>query len=182
MHSRSASPVQFCLDPLAELGRRRGCKVQVREGGAQVEAGAPDHDRAASLAQSRIDLGVRHRCERSHGERLVDRDEPEQPVREPRTLLLGRGAGQRFEPAVDLERVGGYRDRILAAGPQQVGERACHAGLADPGRPEDRDDVHRGSRVRRSARAAVPGRRAWCSLPSRSRPRRTHRAARCPRS
>ena len=64
----------------------------------------------------------------------------DEPVLEAVALGCGGRAGEDLEPAVELQRVGGDRDRVLALGAQALGQRDRHRGLADPGRPEDRDD------------------------------------------
>ncbi len=59
-----------------------------------------------------------------------------------RGALLGRGdAGQRLEAGIDLQRVGGDGDRVLAACAQALGERDGDSGLADRGRAEQGDDL-----------------------------------------
>jgi len=47
------------LDPAPDLIRNRRSQVQVAESGAQVEARAPDHDRAPSLLHQFVDLAMR---------------------------------------------------------------------------------------------------------------------------
>src|SRR4249919_946224 len=61
-----------------------------------------------------------------------------------RPLFLTGDAGEDREPLVDLQRIAGDRDRVLATLAQQLGERHRHTGLADPGGAEDRYDLHRG--------------------------------------
>jgi hypothetical protein len=46
------------------------------------------------------------------------------------------GSGQRLETRVDLERVGGDRDRMLTPLAQNVGQREGDLGLADAGGAE----------------------------------------------
>ena len=70
---------------------------------------------------------------------------PEQPVLEPRLLLRRRGAGEHLEARVELQRVGGDGDGVLAAlGAQALGDRDRDGGLADAGRAEDREEGQRG--------------------------------------
>jgi hypothetical protein len=70
-------------------------------------------------------------------------------VLEPLALLGRRRAAQRLEAAIDLDRVAGDRDRILAAVTQQVGDGDRYGRLPDPGRAEDREDPQ--SRALRSS-------------------------------
>ena len=100
-----------------------------------------------------------------------------------------RRAGEDLEAAVELQRVGRDRDRVLARGAQPVGERDRDRGLADAGRAEERDDGGGGTRRSMAARRRVSSARAM-SRPHRhaaSRPSRTPRvgaleAARRPRA
>ena len=58
-------------------------------------------------------------------------------------LLVRRGgAREGLEAAIDLERVGGHRDRILAALAQQPGERERDRRLPHPGGAEHCHHVH----------------------------------------
>jgi hypothetical protein len=107
---------------------------------------------------------VRERHELADGERLGHRHEAEQAVLEPGALGRRRRASQRAEPGVDLERVGGDRDGVLAARAQQVGERERDGGLADARRAEDRDDGQRAAPA--GHRAAQPSRARSCSSPA----------------
>ena len=61
---------------------------------------------------------------------------------------LGRAgrAGEDLQPAVELQRVGGDRRPGPRPGAQPLGERDRDRRLADPGRPEDRDDRSAGRR------------------------------------
>jgi hypothetical protein len=63
-------------------------------------------------------------------------------------LIAVTGAREGFQAAVDLQRVGGDRHRILTPVTQQPGQRHGDAGLADAGRAEERDDVHGAARPR----------------------------------
>ena len=94
------------------------------------------------LGQRGVDLAVREPHVVADRERLGHRDDPDQPVLEPRPLLGGRRAGQGLKSLVDLQRVAGDRHRVLPALAEQVGKRDRDPGLPDPGRPEYRDDVH----------------------------------------
>ena len=119
---------------------RRRAQVQVGQRGAHVEPGAADHDRAPSGRDQRVDLGVRQARVRARGGPRGDRKDAEQPVLEPRPVG-GRGrAGEDLQPGVELQRVGGHRDGVLAVGAQPLGERDRHLGLADAGRTEERDE------------------------------------------
>ena len=77
----------------------------------------------------------------------VDGHEAEQAVLQALALVRARLPRQHLEPLVDLERVAGDRDGVLAALAQQLGELDGDAGLADRGGPEDREDVHGGART-----------------------------------
>ena len=55
----AAELVVEALQPLALAGRRRGRQLELRQGGAQVEARAADDDRRSPLCQSLVDRGVR---------------------------------------------------------------------------------------------------------------------------
>ena len=87
----------------------------------------------------------------------------EQPVLEPGALGGGRRAGEDLEAGVELQRVGGDGDGVLAVGPQPLGERDRDRGLAHAGGAEERDDGQR--RARRAGsqqrRAAARGPRVW---------------------
>ena len=127
-------------------GHRRA-QLELGERGAHVEAGAADDDRPPALGEQLVDLGVRER-------RRTGR--PRTPRRSARTRPAGARAARArprvaaplriSRPAVDLDRVAGDRDRVLAALAQQLGDLDRDPGLADRGRPEDRQDPHRGPR------------------------------------
>lgn len=53
-------------------------------------------------------------------------------------LLLGGRAGQDLEPAIDLKRVAGDGNRVLAALAKKIGDGNGNGGLADRRRPKDR--------------------------------------------
>ena len=129
------------LDLLADRRRHRRAQVEVGERRAQVEPGAADHDRAPALGQQRVDLGVGALGVAAGAELLAGIDEGEQPVLEPLALLRARGAAEDLQAPVDLDRVAVDRDRVLPALAQQLGERDRDAGLADGGRPEERDHL-----------------------------------------
>ena len=139
---------QFALEPFAHRRRGRRPQVELAQRGAQVEPRAPDHDRAPSGLEGRVDLRVRERHELADREGLGDGKPADEPVLEACTLGRGRRGGEGLEPRVDLKGVGGDRDGILPGLPQTIGERQGDGRLADPRRTEDRQ--HRGAR---SARA-----------------------------
>ncbi len=142
MQRERAGAFELGREPLAHaLGRRRA-QVELGQGGAQVEARAADDDRAPALAEQLVDLGVRELCVLPDAEARVDRQKRQQPVLEPGAVGRYGRAGQRLEPGVDLQRVGGHGGRVLAAGPQQLRELDRNRGLADARRPEQRDDPH----------------------------------------
>ena len=88
----------------------------------------------------RVDLRVRAARVVAGGRARGDRQDPEQPVLEPaRCAGVGR-AGEHLQSGVELERVGGHGDGILAVGAQPLGERDRHLGLAHAGGAEERDD------------------------------------------
>ena len=77
--------------------------------------------------------------------RPVTGQDAEQAVLEPRLLLRRRGAREHLEAAVELQRVGGDRDGVVAPlCAQALGDRDRDGGLADAGRAEDRDEGQRG--------------------------------------
>jgi hypothetical protein len=59
-----------------------------------------------------VDLLMGERHELPHRERVVDRHEADEAVLQLRPLGLPRRTGQDRHPLVDLERVGGDRDRV----------------------------------------------------------------------
>jgi hypothetical protein len=124
-------------DALAHARRWRWPQLQVREGGLEVEARAPHDDRAAVCGERRVDLLVCQRRELAGREGLAHRHERDEPVLEPPLLLRGGDAGQDLQSAVDLEGVGGDRNRILAAPAEALRELDRHGRLADSGRAED---------------------------------------------
>ena len=75
----------------------------------------------------------------ARAELAIDRHERDQPVLEPRPLVGVGDARQQLEPLIHLQRVGRDGDRALAAGAQALGEGHGDGGLADAGRPEQRD-------------------------------------------
>src|SRR5262249_50249317 len=83
-----------------------------------------------------VDLRVRERHELSDGEGVGGGDDSEQPVLEPRLLLLRGGAAEGLEPAVDLQGVGGDRGRGVGARAEGVGQLDRDGGLPDPGGTE----------------------------------------------
>ena len=96
-------------------------------------------------ATSAVDLRVGEAGELARGRAAGHRQDAEQPVLEPRPLLRRRGAREDLQPAVELQRVGGDRHRVLAAlAAQALGHRDGDGGLADAGRAEDRDEGQRG--------------------------------------
>ena len=110
---------------------------------AHVEAGAADDDRPA--APPRADESIsdsREVGEAPGAELLADVDDPDQPMLEALALLGARRPRQHLEPAIDLERVAGDRDRVLAALAQALGDGDRDTGLPDPGGAEERQDLH----------------------------------------
>jgi hypothetical protein len=126
------------LHRVADLGRHRRAQLQLGEGGAQVEAGAADHDRAAAFAEQLVDLAAGELGEAPSAELLVDVGDPDQAVLQPLALGQGRRRREGLEPSVDLQRVAGDRDGVLPALPEPLGYRDRNPGLPDRGRPEDR--------------------------------------------
>ena len=100
-------------------------------------------------------MGERH--ELPHRERRGRIDETDQAVLEPGALVGGGGSGQDLEAAVDLERIGRDRHGILTTLAQAIRERERHGGLADAGRPEDRDYGRRlGAHATRASKRSSP--------------------------
>ena len=71
----------------------------------------------------------------------IDREEGDQPVLELRALGGGGRAGERLQPCVHLQRVGGDRNRPLAAFSQPVRDFDRDFCLAHAGRTEQGDHV-----------------------------------------
>ena len=117
-------------------------QLEVGERGLEIEAGAAHHDRAPARGQRRIDLGVSAGRELARREGLGRLDERQQPVLEPTLLRGARRAGQDLKAAIDLQGVGRHRQRVLAAGPEQLRERDGNRRLADAGGAEKGDHVH----------------------------------------
>ena len=131
---------ELVLPAPPDLGRDGRSQVEVRERGAQVQAGAADHDRPPAGREQLVDLAVGELGVPAGAERGVDGQDRQQPVLEP-LLLGGRGgAGQGLQAAVDLQRVGRHRHRVLSVGAEPVRQGDRDGGLADAGRPEQRDD------------------------------------------
>ena len=128
--SRPAA-LELGLPALAHPLRRRRAQVELGERGAEVQAGAPDHDRAAPGGEQVVDLGVCELGVLAGAEGGVQRHQRQQPVLEQRPLGRRGGARQGLQAGVHLQGVGGDRDRVLAAGPQQLGEGHRDGGLAD---------------------------------------------------
>ena len=132
-----------------ELGERR----------AQVQAGASDDDRPPAGREQRVDLGVRELGVLADAERRIERQERDQPVLQAHALGCLRDPGEDLQPGVDLQRVGGDRNRFLAGPAQDVGEREGDGRLADARGAEHRQH---------SAGGTAPGeqlrRRPWAGV------------------
>ena len=153
------------------LGRRRA-QVEVGERRAQVQAGAADDDRRRARRRASPSISACASCGVLAGaEARVDGHERDEPVLEPRALGRASATPVRVSrPRVDLQRVGGHRDRALAARAQAVGERERDGGLADAGRAEEGEHGGIAARVCRPAPAALasPHDRAWSGAASHS--------------
>jgi hypothetical protein len=96
-------------------GVGRGAQVELGKRGAKVQAGAADDDRPAAGVDEAVDLRMGHGRVGAGGEAVRERHGADQAVLERVALALARSAGEDLEPRVDLQRVGGDRDRVLAA-------------------------------------------------------------------
>ena len=143
MQRLGAVLAQLGLPVGAHLVGRSRAQVELGQCRAQVEAGAADDQRHRALGQQRVDLGVGQAGELADAEARVDGHQRDETVLEARAIARGRDAGQRLQPAVDLQGVGGHGDGPVARGPQAVGERQGERRLADRGRPEDGEDAPR---------------------------------------
>ncbi len=134
-----AAAFELGIPALARAGLRRRTQRERRERSAQIQTGATDHDRRGALGQQLVDLGMSERRVLPDAETRVHRQKRHQAVFQHALLGLRRHPREQFEPGVDLQRVGRNRDRAAAplAQPPREGER--NVGLADPGRPEQRD-------------------------------------------
>ena len=139
---------EVALDLGAKLRGHRRAQVELGERRAHVEARPADDDRAAPLVEQSVDLGVGERGEAPGRKLLVDPRDPDEPVLEPGLLGGPGGPAENLQPTVDLDRIAGDRDRILAALAQQLGDLDRDAGLADRRRAEDRQYPHRACRAR----------------------------------
>jgi hypothetical protein len=119
---------------------RRRAQIELRQRGAQVEAGAADHDRAPPLRDQAVDLGMRAARVVAGGGARGDGQDADQPVLEPPTVLWRGRAGEDLQPGVELQRVGRDRDGVLALGTQQLGELHRDLGLPHAGGAEQRDE------------------------------------------
>ena len=97
--------------PHAGVGRR--AQLEVRQRRLQVEAGAAHHDRAAPGRERGVDL-ARARERRTPRRRSVSLGSTNESSRcsSRACSAARRGAGERLEAAVHLERVGGDRQRV----------------------------------------------------------------------
>lgn len=138
MEGLGAALRHLALDLGANLAGHRRLELDVRKRRSQVEARSPDHDRAAALLDQRVDLGAGAPGEPPGAELLGDVGYPEEPMLEAPPLLLGGRAGQDLEPAIDLKRVAGDGNRVLAALAKKIGDGNGNGGLADRRRPKDR--------------------------------------------
>ena len=139
---RDLTSSKLLLHPLLDRGAqslvRWGTQIELRQRRAQIQARAADDDWATPSRERRVDLGVRERHVLPDRERTGNRHEPEQAVLQPRLLRGRRGAGQRAQPVVDLQRIGRDGDRVLAASAQQLRELDRDGRLPDRGRAENR--------------------------------------------
>ena len=134
---------QLGLPVGAHLVGRLRAQVELGQGRPQVEPGAADHERRRALGQQRVDLGVGQAGELADAEARVDGHQRDEPVLQAGTVARGRHAGQRLQPAVDLQGVGGHRHGPAASGAQAVGQRQSERRLADRRGPEDGEDAPR---------------------------------------
>ena len=106
-------------------GRRAGrAQVELGQRGAQVEAGAADHERPPARGERGVDLGVGEAGVRAGAERLARPGRSRAGGARAAPARCGRrGAREDRQPVVDLQRVGGDGDRVLALGAQPLGER-----------------------------------------------------------
>lgn len=128
---------------LPDPGSRWGCKLEIGESGAQVEAGAADDERPAAGGEQPVDLRVGELGVAPDAEALGDREEGDEPVLEARPLGLGGHPGEDLKTPVDLQGVGGHGDGPLAPREKSIGESEGDIGLADGGRPEEGKDIRR---------------------------------------
>ena len=109
---RSSSWFQRSRTP----GGGGGRSDELGQRGAQVEAGAADDDRRRAVGEQRVDLGVRELGVLGDAEARVERRRTRPAGARARAAAAARrDAGQDLEAGVDLQRVGGDRDRPLAA-------------------------------------------------------------------
>jgi hypothetical protein len=131
---------QLGLPVLAHaLGRGRA-QLELGERGAQIETGAADDDRCPPLGEQSVYLGVGELRVVGDREARVDRKKRDEPVLQARALDAIGNAGEDLQAGVDLQRVGRHRDRAGAAGPDPLGEGDRDVGLADAGRPKEREN------------------------------------------
>jgi hypothetical protein len=82
----------LALDLVADLDPHRRVQLHLRQGGAHVEAGAPDHDRAPPLRQQRVNLAPGQIREPTGAELFRYIGDPDQPMIEACTFGVARGA------------------------------------------------------------------------------------------
>src|SRR5262249_4630031 len=131
------------FDVLAHAGRHRWAQVELREGGTQVEPRASDDDRPPALVEQRVDLGVGSLGVAAGAELLARLDYREQAGLGAGGALAARGAAQRLQATVDLDRVAVDGNGVLAPGSKRLRDCDRDAGLPHPRRAEDRQDPHR---------------------------------------
>ena len=132
----------------ADRGVGRRPQVQLGQRGAQVEAGAADDDRAPARGEQPVDLGVGAAGVVAGGGGRGDRQDPEQPVLEPRAVGGARRAGEDLQARVELQRVGRHRDGILPVRTQRA-RRARSRPRSSP-RPWGRTARRRAGPARRA--------------------------------
>ena len=123
------------------VGRRAQLEVGERRPGGRGRCRRPRSGAARRPARRRSRRGRARRTRRRRRSRAGSTNESRRCSS--RACSAGRRrAGQRLQAAVDLERVGGHRQRVLAALAQPLGERERHRGLAHAGGAEQGNHVH----------------------------------------
>ena len=124
--------------PAARAPRRAPrAQIELGERGAQVQAGAADHDRKGALREQRVDL-ARAPARRTRRPRSARRRAGSRPGGAPgaRARPPARTPVSVSRPLVDLQRVGRDRDRPLAAARSRSASAKASAVLPTPVGPK----------------------------------------------
>ena len=142
MHRLGAFARHLILDLAANRIWHSRAQLEVAQRGTQVEARSPDEDRPPAFGKQAIDLAMGELRVLAGAELVGCRHDPQQAVLELLAFAWAGGTAENRQALVDLDRVAGDRDGILAALAQLLGDGDRNGGLAYRGRPEEGKDPH----------------------------------------